>query len=59
MKYHDPKFGRVYQPCAGEMLCLSEVKQKINIEEDIEGHDVLTYICPDCGDEHKSKIYGR
>lgn len=31
----------------------------VNIEEDFEGHDVLTFVCPICGTTQKSKRYGR
>lgn len=30
----------------------------VNIEEDIQGVDVMTYICPHCKKEQKSKIFG-
>lgn len=25
-----------------------------NIEEDFQGRDVITFICPECGETHKS-----
>lgn len=30
----------------------------LNIEEDIQGHDVLTFECPKCGTKQKSKRFG-
>ena len=30
----------------------------VNIEEDIQGADVLTFICPDCGTKQKSRRLG-
>lgn len=30
----------------------------INIEEDIQGHDILTFKCPKCNTEQKSKRFG-
>ena len=30
----------------------------ISIEEDIQGHDVLTFRCPDCHTVQKSKRFG-
>ena len=53
------RYRRVYQKCTGEMFYTSEIEKIINVEEDMEGYDVITYICPDCGEEHKSKVYGR
>ena len=35
-----------------------DLVQFINIEEDIQGVDVETFICPYCRKEHKSKIFG-
>lgn len=39
--------------CTGEQMDESEVKAT-NIEEDFEGRDVLTFICPVCKQEHRS-----
>jgi hypothetical protein len=30
----------------------------INISEDMQGKDVMTYVCPECGDDHQSHVYG-
>ena len=30
----------------------------VDIEEDIQGHDLLTFICPECGTQQKSKRFG-
>ena len=29
----------------------------LNIEEDFEGRDVMTFVCPKCGNSHKSLVY--
>ena len=34
--------------------CLEEEVESLNIEEDIEGRDVLTFTCPECGQVHQS-----
>lgn len=31
----------------------------INVEEDFEGADVMTFECPLCHQEHQSRRYGR
>lgn len=31
----------------------------VNIEEDMQGADVLTFVCPKCGETKKSRVYGR
>jgi hypothetical protein len=36
-----------------ELIAESNVKF-VNIEEDIQGRDMLTFECPCCGDEHTS-----
>jgi len=30
----------------------------LGIEEDIQGADILTFKCPRCGEQHKSRRYG-
>ena len=30
-----------------------------DIEEDFDGADVGTFVCPICGESHKSRVYGR
>ncbi len=35
-----------------------EPKQILNIEEDIQGADVLTFECPNCGHISRSRRYG-
>lgn len=30
----------------------------VDIEEDFEGRDVLTFVCPVCGETHKSLRFG-
>jgi predicted RNA-binding Zn-ribbon protein involved in translation (DUF1610 family) len=29
-----------------------------NIEEDFDGADLVTFVCPVCGETHKSRVYG-
>ena len=41
------------------LTCIKEYKLEsdvefVNIEEDFEGRDLLTYICPECGEQHES-----
>lgn len=31
----------------------------LNIEEDFDGADKVTFVCPICGEQHKSRVYGR
>lgn len=44
---------RVYLSCTGDWVDERQVKVE-NIEEDIQGQDVLTFKCPECGQTHKS-----
>ena len=43
--------------CNGDKVDENDVKT-LNIEEDIQGRDLLTYVCPECGKEHKSYRLG-
>jgi hypothetical protein len=43
--------------CNGDMVDEANV-EFLNIEEDIQGADVLTFRCPVCGEPHKSRRYG-
>jgi hypothetical protein len=36
-----------------------DIKETLNIEEDFDGADVLTFVCPLCGKTHKSRIFKR
>lgn len=36
----------------------SAIKEVLNIEEDIQGADILTFICPTCGKKGSSRRYG-
>lgn len=40
----------------GVTLEVEDVKF-LNVEEDIFGCDVLTFVCPLCGKTHKSNVY--
>ena len=39
--------------CTGDYIPEDEV-EFLNVEEDFEGHDVLTFKCPKCGKKHQS-----
>lgn len=30
----------------------------LDIEEDFDGADIVTFECPICGEQHKSRVYG-
>jgi predicted RNA-binding Zn-ribbon protein involved in translation (DUF1610 family) len=44
---------RVYLTCSQDWVPESTVTFE-NIEEDIQGRDVLTFRCPQCGESHRS-----
>ncbi len=48
---------RLYQPCRRELIREQSVKV-LDISEDIQGRDQLTYECPHCGEEHTSVRLG-
>ena len=49
--------AKVMLPCANmEFINVAEVKF-VNIEEDPEGRDVMTFRCPQCDWDHKSLIF--
>ncbi len=37
----------------------SESVEFLDIQEDIQGRDVMTFRCPKCGAEHNSYVVGR
>lgn len=39
-----------------EWIDTEEVETVVNIEEDIHGRDIVTFICPRCGDEETSMV---
>lgn len=43
----------VYLECTDDYIPECEV-EFLNIEEDFEGREVLTFKCPECGQVHKS-----
>ena len=45
-------------PLCGEEHLTDEV-EFLNIEEDFEGRDVMTYTCPVVGEPAKSLVWGR
>lgn len=49
---------QVYCSKCGEWIDEKKVKAT-NIEENIYGEDVLTFICPNCNTEQKSRRIGR
>lgn len=36
----------------------TEAVKFVDVEEDPQGRDLLTYVCPICGAEHKGLVYG-
>ena len=53
-----PKRIEIRLPCTGEMVDETDVDIE-NIEEDMQGRDVVTFRCPHCAEYHKSHRYGR
>jgi DNA-directed RNA polymerase subunit M/transcription elongation factor TFIIS len=58
------RYGRHYEPavqvvlsCDGDRISEDEV-EFINIEEDIQGRDRLTFKCPRCHENHTSYRLG-
>lgn len=47
----------VYLSCNGTFVPESKV-EFVDICEGLEGEDILTFICPECGEEHQSKRFG-
>lgn len=45
-------------PCTGEEVDETDVDID-NIEEDMQGRDVVTFRCPHCAEIHKSHRFGR
>lgn len=43
----------VHIPCKDIYIDEDSVKV-VNIQEDMQGKDLLTFICPECGEEHTS-----
>ena len=53
-------YRKKFQVHCNECGWTDEDKTKfVNIEEDIQGADVLTFECPTCGKVKKSRVYGR
>ena len=44
--------------CSGELMD-EQLVTFVDIEEDFEGCDVMTFTCPHCHQDHKSRRYGR
>lgn len=53
---YKPQSIKVRCPTCG--LQNEEDTKFVDIEEDIQGADVLTFICPVCGKKRKSRRYG-
>jgi predicted RNA-binding Zn-ribbon protein involved in translation (DUF1610 family) len=56
-KYHKQQKVRVRCGPCNEWIDEQET-EFINIEEDIQGADMLTFKCPICGNVSKSRRYG-
>jgi RNase P subunit RPR2 len=41
-----------------QMWVNEENTKFVNIEEDMQGADILTFVCSDCGQTSKSRRYG-
>lgn len=48
----------VYASCCNEKINEEEIMEFINISEDFQGRDILTYKCPLCDEIHKSLRVG-
>ena len=57
--YGEDQFRRVQliQSCNLERINEEDV-DCLNIEEDIQGRDIVTFKCPNCNEEHKSVRLG-
>lgn len=53
-----PKSIEIILPCTRERVDERDVEID-NIEEDMQGRDVVTFRCPHCAEIHKSHRYGR
>jgi len=49
---------QVILDCNGDWVDEQEV-EFVNIEEGPMGEDILTFVCPDCGENHRSRRLGR
>lgn len=49
---------RVVLPCTKDYFDEAMLEEVIDIEEDMQGRDLLTFKCPECGKEHKSYRLG-
>jgi len=49
---------QVFIECLGDWIPESDVKV-LDVEEDIQGRDKLTFKCPECGKQHTSLRVGR
>ena len=54
-KYRRPVTVRL--PCIGTFIDENKV-EFINIEEGFDGRDVMTFKCPNCGENHQSNRFG-
>lgn len=58
MKYqYEPEFY-VYQECTGEQINEKTTKF-VDVAEDPQGRDLITYECPACGKMHQSYVVRR
>lgn len=54
IKRHVPAIVKL--PCSGDFESVDNV-EFLNIEEDFQGRDVMTFGCPMCGNHHKSLVF--
>ena len=60
LHFHAGRQSKVLIPCNRDWLNEADIPDKniITIEEDEQGEDVLTFMCPVCNHKHKSRRYG-
>ena len=52
------RYVSVILPCTGDKVKEEDV-EFLNIQEDFQGRDLLTYVCPECGEQHDSyRVWG-
>lgn len=52
-----PRGCKLYLSCSGDHVRETTVTID-GVEEDIQGADVVTFTCPQCGERHRSRRYG-
>ena len=56
---YEPYIKKIQVYCLYCKMWINEDKTEfVNIEEGMQGEDMLTFICPDCGQKCISRRYG-